>query len=217
MISFRQMTMVDIPTGLQLCRAAGWNQVSSDWELFLKCNPEGARVVVDEQDRIVGTVTTIRYGGVFGWIGMLLVDPAERRKGLGTKLLVEANTILSGESTIRLDATSAGREVYRQFGFNDELTIARMQRASFSGRLDNIELVSPVGANDMDEIMSWDARVFAADRRQLLQLMHGNCPALTLKIRVDGRIVAYCFGREGYAYLHVGPVVATSTRYAVDI
>ena len=39
MITFRQMESADIPAGLSLCRAAGWNQLSRDWELFLRLSP----------------------------------------------------------------------------------------------------------------------------------------------------------------------------------
>src|SRR5438309_2293442 len=111
MISYRNMTPGDIPTGLALCRAAGWNQVARDWQLFLRCSPQGCLVAVDN-GRVAGTVATINYQHCFSWIGMVLVDPTCRRQGIGLQLLKEALRILQNAQTIKLDATPAGHEVY---------------------------------------------------------------------------------------------------------
>jgi len=48
MITHRKMNMRDIPAGLSLCRAAGWNQLARDWELFLQLNSEGCFVAIDD-------------------------------------------------------------------------------------------------------------------------------------------------------------------------
>ncbi len=57
-ISFREMLRADVAAGLGLCRASRWNQLSRDWECFLKLSPRGCRVAVKD-DRVVGTVTTV--------------------------------------------------------------------------------------------------------------------------------------------------------------
>lgn len=125
MITLRKMESGDISAGLHLCRAHGWNQLSSDLELFLQLSPDGCRVAVEEA-KIVGTVTTVSYESRFSWIGMVLVDPAYQRKGIGRQLLLEALDILKQEETIKLDATPAGREVYIKLGFVDEYPLSRM-------------------------------------------------------------------------------------------
>ena len=125
MITYRIMNSTDIPAGLALCRAAGWNQLARDWELFLHLSTDGC-LVATNGDKVVGTVTTIRYQHFFSWIGMVLVDPACRRQGIGMQLLKEALHVLHKEQTIKLDATPAGREVYLKSGFIDEYPLSRM-------------------------------------------------------------------------------------------
>src|SRR2546423_1791180 len=105
MINYRRMVPADIPAGLSLCRSAGWNQLSRDWELFLLMSPDGCCVGKDENKKVAGTVTTIRYEDHFSWIGMVLVDPERKRQGIGTQLLHEALKILDQEQSIKLDAT----------------------------------------------------------------------------------------------------------------
>ncbi|MBK5280119.1 MAG: GNAT family N-acetyltransferase, partial [Bacteroidia bacterium] len=118
MISYRTMRSDDIPAALSLCRHAHWNQLARDWEIFLQLSPHDC--IVAEQENIVGTVTTIRYQNHFSWIGMLLVDPAMQRQGIGMQLLKEALRILEHEETVKLDATPEGRTVYLKLNFVDE-------------------------------------------------------------------------------------------------
>ena len=41
--------------------------------------------VAERHGRIVGTVATLPYESRFTWISMVLVDPAERGQGIGTR------------------------------------------------------------------------------------------------------------------------------------
>ena len=107
---FRKMEWSDIPAGLSLCRSAGWNQLSRDWEIFLTLNPQGNKVCVNGDGKVVGSVATIRYGQDLAWIGMVLVDPIHRQQGIGRRLLEEAGQILKDENCVKLDATPAGRQ-----------------------------------------------------------------------------------------------------------
>ncbi len=119
------MKPYDIDAGLALCRAAGWNQLARDWEIFLHLSPYDC-CVATRDDKVVGTVAIIRYQNFFSWIGMVLVDPDCHRQGIGMQLLKEALQILHNEETIKLDATPAGREVYLKLNFVDEYHLARM-------------------------------------------------------------------------------------------
>src|SRR5215813_8164810 len=120
------MSRADVAAGLGLCRASRWNQLSRDWECFLKLSPRGCRVAVKE-DRVIGTVATVSYQDRFSWIGMVMVDPAERRQGIGSQLLREALGLLGDRAPVRLDATPAGREVYLKLDFVDEYGLSRME------------------------------------------------------------------------------------------
>ena len=75
------MERKDVPSGLALCRSATWNQLSRDWEIFLTLDPEGSRVCVDEDENVIGTVTTLRYSNHFAWIGLIRLT---NEKGLGS-------------------------------------------------------------------------------------------------------------------------------------
>ena len=207
------MRTEDIPGGLRLCRASGWNHVAHDWELFLASSPDGCRVAVDESDNVIGSVATIRYGDAFAWIGMVQVDPLWRGAGIGTGLLKASLDILHDVPVARLDATPAGRPVYVHSGFIEEYGLQRMQcpaagTAKFEKGAVPLFGPEPMSEVDLREVSREDRRAFGADREVLLHAFRRNAPEYAWVIRGGAGIDGYVFGRKGYAFEHIGPLVA---------
>jgi GNAT superfamily N-acetyltransferase len=215
MILYRELTQEDIPQGLALCRSAGWNQVAEDWELFLKLSNHGCRVAVDDDGAVKGTVSTVRYADRFSWIGMVLVDPNERRRGIGAQLLREALYVLTTDDTVKLDATPAGRAVYRQLDFVDEYAISRLQK---TGPLTSAATsAEPIAQNDLAAISVFDEKVFGADRALVLRHMLERAPHLAFMVKDRGDMAGYCFGRTGHQFTHIGPVIARDPDIAKEL
>lgn len=215
MITFRTMQQTDVAAGLELCRAARWNQLQRDWEIFLQLNPHGCRVACLDE-RIVGTVATIRYQEKFSWIGMVLVDPAQRRQGIGTQLLQESLRMLAGEATVKLDATPAGRAVYLQLGFLDEYGLSRMEGV-VSATLNFPSTARPILPADFPLIQKLDAEIFGADRSAVLQWQFAGAPELAWIVMEGVALKGYCLGRYGFNFLHVGPIVADAPETAQQL
>lgn len=204
MIEYRKMTPADIDAGLILCRNAGWNQLENDWKLFFALSPDGACVAVDENGKVAGTVATISYEHHFSWIGMVLVDPEKKRQGIGTQLLREALMLLNKMPTVKLDATPAGREVYLKLGFVDEYQLSRMVLRDQAGLRDSDAI--NLHEKDFDWILNEDKKVFGASRAELLKRMYQNHPELSFAINKH----SYCFGRKGFNFTQIGPIIAES-------
>jgi GNAT superfamily N-acetyltransferase len=213
-VSLRGMTHADIPAGMELCRAARWNQMGRDWEHFLRLSPGGCRVAVKDE-RVIGTVATARYEGRFSWIGLMLVAPAERGQGIGRRLMAEALEVLKDMPSIRLDATPAGHAVYRKLGFVDEYCLSRMETApSMASLAPRPELARPMTKEDLPAVATFDADIFGADRRLTLEWMFEGAPEYAWVIEERGEIVGYAFGRRGFNFEHLGPVVAHDRQTA---
>ena len=215
MIVYRPMQLHDIAAGLSLCRAAGWNQVASDWEIFLQLSLNHCLVATSEK-KVVGTVATIRYQKIFSWIGMVLVDPVYQRQGIGKQLLQKALQVLQDEETIKLDATPAGREIYLKLNFVDEYRLNRMVINSSEEKLE-VSTARPLQKNDLNELAEFDRKTFGADRKPLLKWMFEEAPEYAFIIKEKNEIMGYCLGRHGYNSNHVGPVVAKDFAIAKDL
>jgi GNAT superfamily N-acetyltransferase len=212
----RAMTRADIPAGLSLCRANGWNQTAEDWELLLARGGDGCRVAVLDH-RVVGTATTVIYEGRFAWIGMVLVDEAVRGHGLGRALLQEALSRL-GPLPARLDATPRGHALYLALGFVEERRLCRLTSpAAPDNTGGDCRDVRPMRRADLDAIAAWDRAVFGADRRPLLEWAHESTPDLALVVGRGASLEGYCLGRRGHRFLQVGPVVANDLDVAATL
>ncbi len=216
-IQFCVMTPEDIPTGLALCRSARWNQLQRDWELFLALSPTDCRVAV-KGNQVIGTVTTVGYQDCFSWIGMVLVDPAERRQGIGTQLLNEALSALNDLPLIGLDATPAGREVYLKLGFVDESRLSRMEAVvadSFACQEHNP--ARPMTEADWPHVFELDRDAFGADRRTMLEWMFAGAPEAAWVLPREEKLAGFVFGRHGFNFHHIGPVIAKDTEAACQL
>jgi GNAT superfamily N-acetyltransferase len=205
----RIMTMADIPPGMRLKEIAGWNQTAADWKRFLGASPEGC-FAAEEDGRVCGTATTISFENRFAWVGMVLVDPEFRSRGIGTRLLERAIEHLDDLKipAIKLDATPQGKPLYEKLGFVSEYEIERWTlrrsasqaaKASGSGARDSL---SP---ELLESICKTDQEIFGADRSLLLKSLHEDAPEFTAGIWNAGAIEGYAFGRRGSFADQLGP------------
>ena len=215
-VEFRDLTIDDVPAGLGLCRHAGWNQLAADWQLFLNLSPHGCRAAV-QGGRVVGTVTTVNYENRFAWIGMVLVDPQFRGRGIGTRLLEESLKILRNIGCARLDATPQGRPVYQRLAFVDEYELSRMQLdlpemgfqlSSFKGDEARRGLARRMVETDLPAVREIDSRIFGADRHRILRWAMQLAPEYAWVIEGRSGIEGYCFGRHGHKFDQIGPIYA---------
>src|SRR5687767_11181819 len=102
----RPLTRADLPSADELRALAGWNQTIADWERILQLDPSGS-VVAGAEGRILGTTAALLHEEGVAWIGMVLVHPEWRKRGIGTALLVRALERLDGlgAGCVKLDAT----------------------------------------------------------------------------------------------------------------
>src|SRR3954463_5394866 len=108
-LEIRLLDESDIPAAMRLKELARWNQTESDWRRLLRLEPRGCFCAAID-GALVGTTTAITYGGELAWIGMVLVDPAYRRRRIATRLMQAALDYLGERvETVKLDATPDGR------------------------------------------------------------------------------------------------------------
>ena len=221
-VTIREMTQRDIAVGLRLCRLSHWNQLESDWLSLLSRSPDGCRVA-EKNGEVIGTVATVRYQDRFSWLAMMLVDPKARRAGIGTQLLLEGLNILSEHRCIRLDATPAGRLLYKEHGFEDEYSIYRMTLHGAGGTGDMMQhprvqsgIVRKMREEDLPAVFERDREVFGADRSELLKELFTRSPESAWVIGGTG-IQGYCLSRAGFLYRQLGPIVADDEARSVQL
>ena len=174
-IDIRLLTENDVEGALALSASCGWNQRAAEWHMMLQIAPAGTFTAATP-DGIVGTAIGIDYGK-FGWIAMMLVNPAYRSRGLGARLLEAAMGAIPRDMPIRLDATPLGRPLYERYGFVLESSLTRHVRpAGESQRPVRSGTVRPLVESDLPAIMQTDERISGADRHDALRWAFGDAP-----------------------------------------
>jgi GNAT superfamily N-acetyltransferase len=215
-LTLRYLTAADIPFADALRASAGWNQTPADWQRFIELSPRGC-LLGECEGRPVATATTIAYGRELGWIGMMLVHPEFRRRGIARVLMQHSIEILqnAGVKSIKLDATPAGREVYLRIGFKDEYTLTRYQADNRARNTTN----SPIRtfkSGDLPKIIELDRAATGVCRESLLTRLISDS-LKTLIHETDGEITGYGVLRPGFLAAYLGPVVATNPTHAQQI
>jgi len=201
----------DLDGAQALVAESGWNQVRADWELFAELG--AAFKVLRAGAQVAATAATLPYPG-FGWISMVLVAKSHRRQGLATALLEHCIAHLrNGRLVPVLDATPAGREVYRPLGFHDGWPITRWRRVASEAAVLDVPVPSSIEIrslrdDDWPRLSSLDASAFGADRLPLLLRLHARAARFACVAMGRGRVEGYLLGRDGRNATQVGPIIA---------
>jgi len=223
-ITLRPMTRSDLPFADSLRALAGWNQTLADWERLLSLSTTPGSGLVSEPGCFIaewngspaGTVTTTSYGHQLAWIGMLLVHPDFRGRGIGRALLTRSLEYLRGRGIgcIKLDATPQGQPLYEQLGFQAEWPLTRWQIPRLGPAAFQIsETIRPLEESDLHLVEHLDHDAFGVPRQSLLKSLLGGCHCARLLQTNDG-LAGYGFLREGARAYYLGPLVAASPTSA---
>lgn len=204
-MDIRQLAPDDVAAMLRLVTLAGWNQTDRDIERLLALEPAGCFAAC-EGGQVVGTTTTTTYGTDLAWVGMVLVHPDFRRRGIATRLMETALDYLRGRGvrTIKLDATPDGRPVYERLGFEPENVLERW--AGTGTPPVHHRRGYPVGT--WEQIAATDRAVFGADRSDLMQRIIADYGPPFVRGGRRTEIGGYAFTRPGRTAAYIGPVIA---------
>lgn len=207
----------DLAAAQGLVAEAGWNQNASDWRVFLEL---GQGFAVRDGERLAATAATLAYPSGFGWISMVLVGGAYRRRGIATRLLRRCIESLQAAGRMPvLDATPAGREVYRPLGFRDGWPIQRWRRTgpAVAPAEAGAHGVRELGANDWAALLALDKAAFGCDRAPLLARLRDRSASFACVSEENGRLRGFLLGRDGRIATQLGPIIADSEPTAAAL
>ena len=193
-----------------LSRAASWNQNEADWRLMLELGHGWGFSLAD--GTLVASTLVISFGS-FAWVSMVLVLPEHRRMGYASRLLrvAIADLEIRGLTPI-LDATPAGREVYRHEGFRDCWGFSRLE-LKLPAHREKEPGVRVLRESDWAWILELDALAFGASRERLLRALARRLTGAALVIEDKG----FLLGRDGREARQLGPLVARDEQTAMKL
>ncbi|MEU1122379.1 GNAT family N-acetyltransferase [Streptomyces sp. NPDC005899] len=196
--------------------AEGWNPGLTDGQAFFAADPHGFLVGRLDGEPVT-SVSVVRYGARFGFLGFYLTRPALRGQGYGIRTWRAGMARLPGR-TVGLDGVPAQQDNYRRSGFRVAWSNARYEGPVESG------ISPPAGVTLADArslpfalLAAYDRRFFPEARDSFLAAWITAPRRTALAAVRDGGIVGFAVLRDCRESSRIGPVHAESPDVAASL
>jgi ribosomal protein S18 acetylase RimI-like enzyme len=251
--TIRTMSRAEVDLAIEWAAAEGWNPGLQDAESFYAADPDGflvgelsrteqadtgrsdaGRADAESADgdrtpkpTAIATISAVRYGETFGFLGFYIVQPAYRGQGYGMALWQAALQRLAGR-TIGLDGVVAQQDNYQKSGFQRAYgniryagvsgTPAADSAATLDATLLDATLLDAtlidLAQVPFEAIVQYDQPFFPADRVTFLKAWLQQPASWTLGILQNGTLAGYGVIRGCRSGYKIGPLFADSVALA---
>ena len=211
----------------QLSQALRWPHREADWQQFISwAKAHGAALAVRADGRLIGCGLAWHWGQEQGSIGMVIVDDAWQRRGIGKRLFKGLLQALEGRD-VMLQATAQGRPLYESLGF-----AAIGHARQFHGHWQPPAEAGPTVSLAVDErtrllqpqdvpaLLAYDQRERGLARPALLQALLAQMDAderCAVSVDEQGHLCGYGILRRFGRGWVVGPLLADGADRAVAL
>jgi len=185
----------------------GWNAGVHDVETFTEVDPD-AWSVAEIDERPVGLVLATRWNESHGWIGLYLVHPEFRGRGIGLELFRAALARL-GPGCLGLDGDARQQANYRRSGFVDVHANTRWRGPARLWRT-RVGTAEFVDARDLpiESLVDLAARAVGSPRPRLLRAWLAQPEARHVALIRDEHIAGLATARPARQGWKIGPLYA---------
>lgn len=209
--TIRTMTRQEVDIALGWAAKEGWNPGLHDADCYYAADPNGFLIgLIDGEP--VATLSAVKYGDSFGFLGLYLVTPAYRGKGYGLQIWNAGLASLKGR-TIGLDGVVAQQEKHRKYGFKLAYKNIRYQGTG-GGPFPADSGIVPLATLPFEEIAAYDRPFFPENRTQFLKCWINQPQVTSLGILQNRRLAGYGVMRVCRSGYKVGPLFADSPEFA---
>lgn len=193
----------------------GWNVAHTDPLAFFATDPGGFLIGrVDGEPSL--SISVVKQGEGFGFLGFYIARPKIRGKGYGLQLWNAGMARLKGRN-VGLDGVVAQQENYRKSGFNPAWNNVRFEGApGDTGPPAGVTLIDG-RAVPFDKLAAYDRRFVAAERDTFLALWISLSQRASLVALRNGAIAGFAVMRACPAAFKVGPLYAESPEIAAAL
>ena len=199
---------------LSLATIVGWDYDVAEIETLLASGKVYGHLTIVKT--VISCAAIIPFGDNLASIGMVIVHPDYRGRGLAKELLIHCMNQVSNNMALMLIATKEGRPVYEKLGF---IEYSHVTKLLGEGNQDKIELdgytICTLETIDLKELHLLDQAAFGCLRAKFLEnRIKQAMDALILKNH-KGLIVGYALSIKMPTNLVIGPVVAQNDEQAM--
>ena len=211
LLKIRVATRQEFDLPLEWAAAQGWNPGWHDADCFHAADPDGF-LIGWLGDEPIATISVVRYGETFGFLGFYMVKPKYRGKGYGLQIW-NAGIDRLARRNIGLDGVLDQQENYRKSGFSLAYRNIRYQGRNSSQLLVDSRVV-PLSTIAFDALSAYDRQLFPALRTKFLTCWIKQAQSTALGILNKQNLVGYAVIRACRSGYKIGPLFADSAELA---
>ncbi|MFJ8884597.1 GNAT family N-acetyltransferase [Streptomyces sp. NPDC102402] len=205
----------EMTTFLEWAGDEQWNPGKLDHLPFHAADPYGFLLGRLDGEPVT-SVSAVRYGDDFGFIGFYIARPPVRGQGYGIQAWQAAMKRLDGRN-VGLDGVVEQQDNYRRSGFRTAWNHVRYEGVPAGERPPPDITVADAGSLPFGELASFDRRFFPARRDAFLSLWVG-APGHTALVAIrDGALCGFGVVRPARSGARVGPLYAASDDVALAL
>ncbi|WP_107038006.1 GNAT family N-acetyltransferase [Brumimicrobium mesophilum] len=214
----KRLNKQGLSTLMQWALKEGWNPGENDIDAFWDADPDGFYGIYNENELIAGGAV-ISYNQEFGFMGLFIVHPDFRGKGIGNKLWYLRRDLLINRlntgAPIGMDGVVAMQPFYEKGGFKKDF---RDERYEFQGQKSSVSnKLSSIKSADIDTIMAYDLKRFGFPRTEFLKTWLTLPNSKGFKYVEKDLIKGYAVIRKVKSGYKIGPLFAENKEIAEEI
>jgi hypothetical protein len=209
-----RMTRDDVGVALEWAANEGWNPGLHDGDAFFAADPDGFFVLRIDR-RPVATLSAVRYGERFGFLGLYITSREVRGRGHGFALWRAGRAHLEGR-VAGLDAVIEQEKTYARDGFVADYRTTRHVLESTHAAAPTRQLVD-ARAVPLEALASYERELFPAERATFLAAWLAMPGAVSRAILDGDRLLGWALRRQCADGYKIGPLFADEPEVADDL
>ncbi|HGH7179439.1 GNAT family N-acetyltransferase [Bacillus cereus] len=211
----RQEKIEDI---VALSSYIGWDYNREEVEAIL--NSGIVYGVWNEREKLIASAAIILYEGTLVSIGMVIVHPDYKGRGIGKAIMNSCMNSVSARTPIMLIATDEGKPLYEKLGFRAVSYVSKYICNSYNATdhcVGNDDYMMNYEEGDLEEIIKIDEYAFGTNRKAFLKkriIQSEQCIVVKGK---EQKVLGYGLSVQTPENRIIGPVVAKNDEMAIDI
>ncbi len=212
--TIKAMSRKEVDIAIEWAAKEGWNPGLHDADCYYSADPNGFLIGL-LGDEPIATISAVRYGETFGFLGFYIVKPEYRGKGYGVQIWNAGLKYLEGRN-IGLDGVVAQQDNYKKSGFKLAYRNIRYEGIG-GGELHQISEIVPLSSLPFETIDSYDRPFFPEKRSQFVKSWVNQADSHALGIMQGGKLAGYGVIRRCRTGYKIGPLIAETPDLAESL
>ena len=210
----RTMKQDEVNLAIEWAAKEGWNPGIHDADCYYSADSNGFFIGI-LGDEPIATISAVKYGKSFGFIGFYIVKPEYRGKGFGMKIWNEGLKYLHGRN-IGLDGVIAQQENYKKSGFKFAYRNIRYQ-GDGGGKFPDNSSVIKLSEINFEAVNFYDQKLFPENRTEFLKSWVNQSDSIALGILKNNKLAGFGVIRKCNSAYKIGPLFADNADLAEEL